>query len=292
MELPKINRSGGGMFDGLKDRFGFSSKNDEADDYDEYGDEEYYDEQDQGYGSRAYDRNGGYDDRPYNDPHHPPLVSLDDVRTSTQVPDSLNRDPLSSRGGSVAPVNTDYRVGGTPERGQSFRKVERAADYMRSTPGGDYGASGSRSEGVDSLFSSTASQGQAVVPAPSNSVPVASTSASSAMPSSKGAYDPYDAYAGAGQSGYNPTRGISVVKPVSYGDVERVAKILKAGDAVVLGMRNTPENLAKRILDFSFGVSSALDASVDCVADKVFVITRGNALSDQEKQELRNQGVL
>ena len=83
-----------------------------------------------------------------------------------------------------------------------------------------------------------------------------------------------------------------MLKPASYGEVERIAKALKAGDAVVLALRNTPDSLAKRILDFSFGVSSALDASVDCVADKVFVVTRGAALSDAEKTGLRNQGVL
>ena len=45
-----------------------------------------------------------------------------------------------------------------------------------------------------------------------------------------------------------------------------MAKILKAGDVVVLALRNTPDQLAKRILDFSFGVSSALDARVEAVA--------------------------
>ena len=53
-----------------------------------------------------------------------------------------------------------------------------------------------------------------------------------------------------------------------------------------------PKCLSKRILDFSFGVSSALDASVDCVADKVFVISRGAALTDAERMSLRGQGVL
>ena len=83
-----------------------------------------------------------------------------------------------------------------------------------------------------------------------------------------------------------------MLKPSSYGEVERVAKIVKAGDVVVLSLRNTPDHLAKRILDISFGVSSALDASVECIADKVFVILRGNALSADELTALRNQGVL
>ena len=83
-----------------------------------------------------------------------------------------------------------------------------------------------------------------------------------------------------------------MLKPATYGEVERIAKALKAGDVVVLALRNTPDALAKRILDFSFGVSSALDASVDCVADKVFVIARGSGLTETERASLRNQGVL
>ncbi|MEG2850944.1 MAG: cell division protein SepF, partial [Raoultibacter sp.] len=78
---------------------------------------------------------------------------------------------------------------------------------------------------------------------------------------------------------------------VSYDEVQDVAKTLKAGDVVVLQLHNTPSQLSKRILDFAFGVSSALEASVDCVADKVFVITRGKEISPDERTKLRNQGV-
>ena len=83
-----------------------------------------------------------------------------------------------------------------------------------------------------------------------------------------------------------------MLKPVEYAEVESIAKAVKAGDVVVLVLRNTPDSLSKRILDFSFGVSAALDASVECPADKVFAIARGTALSDAEKTNLRNQGVL
>ena len=46
------------------------------------------------------------------------------------------------------------------------------------------------------------------------------------------------------------------------------------------------------MLDFSFGVASALDASVDCIADQVFAITRTAPLSDQEIADLRTKGVM
>ena len=74
--------------------------------------------------------------------------------------------------------------------------------------------------------------------------------------------------------------------------MERIARAVKSGDVVVLAMRYTPEDLSKRVLDFSFGVASALDANVECPGDKVFAIARGNALTPEEKQRLGAQGVL
>ena len=127
-----------------------------------------------------------------------------------------------------------------------------------------YGNAPARSEGYDSLFEPT--EAPTFTP-----------------------YDPSAAYAAA--SSYT-TRPLTVIKPVVYGDVERVARAVKSGDVVVLVMRNTPDDLSKRILDFSFGVASALDASVECPGDKVFAIARGAALTDDEKARLRNQGAL
>ena len=110
--------------------------------------------------------------------------------------------------------------------------------------------------------------------------------------SAASSFDPYKAYEGTATGTHSPTRSVTIVKPASYGECEKVAKALKAGDAVVLALKETPDALAKRVLDFSFGVSSALDASVDCIADKVFVIARGAALSEAERASLRSQGIL
>ena len=61
---------------------------------------------------------------------------------------------------------------------------------------------------------------------------------------------------------------------------------------VVLALRNTPDSLAKRILDFSFGVASALDANVECVGNKVFALTRIDELTEAERSYLRTQGII
>ena len=89
-----------------------------------------------------------------------------------------------------------------------------------------------------------------------------------------------------------PLRTLRVIKPVSYADAEGVARGIKLGSVVVLALRNTPDDLAKRILDFSFGAASALDANVECPGEKVFAIAKGRALDESELTQLRNQGVL
>lgn len=129
-------------------------------------------------------------------------------------------------------------------------------------------------------------------PAQSSAAAAMSETALKASAQASSAYDPQSAYAQAQGARYVAKRSCTVLKPASYGEVEKIARALKGGDAVILALRNTPDSLSKRILDFSFGVSSALDAGVECVGDKVFAITKGDALTDAEKLALRNQGVL
>ena len=264
------------MFEGIKSKLGFANNYD-ADDYDEFEEEvdEYGESREEyGTGYDSYEKESYHYDEystsrggSYGGSGHPNLVSIEDVRANTQVPQSLSRDPLSARQSSYSSSNS----GSSLPRYQSLgRSVERASDYLRSTDGSDVREDAPRTEGVDSLFTTTASNAS----------------------SQSRSYDPYEAFEGAGTSSHNPTRSLSVMRPSSYGEVERIAKIIKAGDVVVLGLRTTPDQLAKRILDFSFGVSSALDASVDCIADKVFVIVRGCALTHDEKAALRDQGIL
>lgn len=242
------------MLDGLKSRLGFTRNDDDFydDDYDDdYSDE--YDEEYAGYGS-DYDDSapvGGYRPATTRSSHTSRfgradsaasnLVSIEDVKSRTQVPDRLRRDPLA------------------PSDSGDFASAPRY-DAVGS-------ASSSQSGGVDSLFEPT--------------------TAPTFTP-----YDPYEAYSSSNPSTYSATRPLTVVKPVVYGDVERVARAVKSGDVVVLVMRNTPDDLSKRILDFSFGVASALDANVECPGEKVFAIARGNGLTEDEKTRLRNQGAL
>ena len=307
MELPKIKKSEHGVLDGIKSKLGFANASqgydsgygeygdDYAGDYGEYGDYGDYGEYGDDYApidGRADDAAGSrYDPyapvttRPARASHArsssrgvgatpPKLVSIDDVRAHTQVPESLTRDPLPPRRVTASPLRERTMVDADVPAPANTPNARAASASARE-----------RSESLNALFSSTAEEASSAA-----SAPVAAPSAPSS--GATASFDPYEALTGAGSAKHDPSRSLTVLKPANYGEVERIAKALKAGDVVVLALRNTPDALAKRILDFSFGVSSALGASVDGLADKVFVIARGSGLTETERASLRNQGVL
>ena len=91
----------------------------------------------------------------------------------------------------------------------------------------------------------------------------------------------------------DPASRLEVVCPGSYADVEKIANAAKAGKSVVLDVTGTQNDLAKRILDFTFGVASALNLNVDKADERVFVISKGaEMLSASEREYLRSAGVL
>ena len=126
---------------------------------------------------------------------------------------------------------------------------------------------------------------------------------------SNGSRIPYysEGYSAAGRDGYQAGSGqvyapgrtayagnerrIAIVAPTSYDDAERIARALKAGDSVVLDLARTRTDVMKRLLDFSFGAASIVNAKVDCIADRVFAITLGGPITESERARLRSQGV-
>ncbi len=324
MGLPGKRNSEHSMLDGIKSKLGFGdagtrSRGDYADDYDDYSDDygddygEYAD-----YGEYGDDYDDGEPGSKY-DPYAPVttrgarsstgrssqaisnLVSIDDVRARS-----------SANSGSESYASRRVTTAHTPYRGE--RSMVDSSLPPTMTPEGTAAMAAAashptKSEGLNSLFEPSTPK-----PASSGKHAAPSASASSAKPSSDaastvGAFtrQPSATSAAASiaakqadaapsvsaaQPRYSTKRSITVLKPTSYGDAERIVGALKAGDAVVLGLLNTPEALTKRILDFSFGASCALGASVECVADKVFAITKNAPLSEVERMTLRNQGVL
>lgn len=91
----------------------------------------------------------------------------------------------------------------------------------------------------------------------------------------------------------DPAGRMEIVCPTVYADIEKVANAAKAGKTVILNVIDTKASLAKRILDFSFGVASALNLNVGKAADRVFVITKStDPLSEEDRAYLVAQGVM
>lgn len=296
------------MFGDIKSKLGFKGKTDAGaydeyydDDYDDYG-EGYDDYADDGYGS-SYDGGGSssrYDSyggsvttrrsgtrsasssSRSSSSSLPRLVSIDDVRANTQVPSSLSRDPLPPRHVTRASGSSSYR---------STRTMVDSSLPPEMTPEGTAAtaaaASRRHSDGLESLFTPTTEE-----PARTTVDSGLHARTSATTSTARSSYDPYDALSGSTGSSYSSKRSVVVLRPADYGEAEQVAKALKAGDVAVLCLGATPDALAKRILDFSFGVAAALDANVECVADKTFAITRFKELSDSERVGLHAQGVL
>lgn len=158
-------------------------------------------------------------------------------------------------------------------------EAPETADASQATrPNRDFGAlreDSHRSPGVNSLFE-----------------PSSAASSTGAYAQTTGAIPAPASPSGEGRVVQRPARIVTIVKPESYDDAERIAKVLKSGDVAVVSLRNTPEALGKRILDFSFGVACAFEAQVECVSGHVFVITRGAGLSDAEASRLKAQGLM
>ena len=169
----------------------------------------------------------------------------------------------------------------------SSQAGSRASQATR--PNRDFGAlreDSHRSPGVNSLFEPSSAA------RPAASAPQAAASSTGAYAQTTGAIPASASPSGEGRVVQRPARIVTIVKPESYDDAERIAKVLKSGDVAVVSLRNTPEALGKRILDFSFGVACAFEAQVECVSGHVFVITRGAGLSDAEASRLKAQGLM
>ena len=88
-----------------------------------------------------------------------------------------------------------------------------------------------------------------------------------------------------------PTPGDIGLRPVSYDDVQSVVCRVRTGQPVVLIFKNTNIEVAKRILDFSFGLSYGLDGAVEEVADRVFVVLpHGVSLTQADLDKLADEG--
>lgn len=253
----------GSLFGDIKSRFGIGGRNDGADayddEYDEYGE---YDE----YSEYSDDYEEDYD--PYMDRNPvttrgrgesglPRLVSMGDARESARSSFS-HRDSIGSSLGSSR--SSSVRSYGRTMVDSSLPPSMTA----EGTAAASAATNSKRAEGLDSLFSGgsrSASRGTS------------------------------DLIRNSMQLSMPGMRQLQVIKPTRYDDAESVTSVLKANDVAILCFADTDRDLMKRILDFSFGAASALDASVESIGGGVFAICRSVGLDDNERNDLKKMGI-
>ena len=84
---------------------------------------------------------------------------------------------------------------------------------------------------------------------------------------------------------------VHFVAPKSFNDVQDVADKFKDSIPVILNLQGTDTDLSKRLIDFSSGLTYALDGGMQRVADKVFLLTPRNVeVSAEERARLAEKG--
>jgi cell division inhibitor SepF len=84
---------------------------------------------------------------------------------------------------------------------------------------------------------------------------------------------------------------VHFVAPKNFNDAQDVADKFKATIPVILNLQGTDTDLAKRLIDFSSGLTYALDGGMQRVADKVFLLTPHNVeVSAEERARLVEKG--
>lgn len=84
-----------------------------------------------------------------------------------------------------------------------------------------------------------------------------------------------------------------VLRPESYDDVETVVRRVRTKQPVALVFVGVRTEVAKRVLDFSYGFACGLGATVKEVGDRVFmVLPAGCEVKDSDLKKLHSDGYL
>jgi cell division inhibitor SepF len=84
---------------------------------------------------------------------------------------------------------------------------------------------------------------------------------------------------------------VHLVLPRSFNDAQQIADRFKQGIPVILNLQNADAELSKRLIDFTSGLTYALNGGMQRVADKVFLLTPRNVeVSAEQKAQLLERG--
>ena len=89
----------------------------------------------------------------------------------------------------------------------------------------------------------------------------------------------------------SPSVRVHLVVPRSFNDAQQIADKFKDAIPVILNLQSTDQELSKRLIDFTSGLTYALDGGMQRVADKVFLLTPRNVeVSAEERARLLERG--
>ncbi len=84
---------------------------------------------------------------------------------------------------------------------------------------------------------------------------------------------------------------VHLVMPRSFNDAQQIADRFKQSTPVILNLQNADQELSKRLIDFTSGLTYALNGGMQRVADKVFLLTPRNVeVSAEERARLLETG--
>jgi cell division inhibitor SepF len=84
---------------------------------------------------------------------------------------------------------------------------------------------------------------------------------------------------------------VHLVMPRSFNDAQSIADKFKDSVPVILNLQSADADLAKRLIDFSSGLTYALNGGMQRVADKVFLLTPRNVeVSAEERARMLERG--
>jgi cell division inhibitor SepF len=88
-----------------------------------------------------------------------------------------------------------------------------------------------------------------------------------------------------------PSVQVHLVVPRSFNDAQQIADKFKDAIPVILNLQGADQELSKRLIDFTSGLTYALDGGMQRVADKVFLLTPRNVqVSAEERARLLEHG--
>ena len=88
-----------------------------------------------------------------------------------------------------------------------------------------------------------------------------------------------------------PQVKMHIVEPRAFSEAQSIADKFKSGTPVIVNLTATDAELAKRLLDFSSGLTYGLDGHLQKVSDKVFMLTPRNVdVSAEDRRRIKDRG--